>query len=116
METQPPQPLPSPATTPQPTGDEEGPLIQSPDRLARLTDEQMYNTFYVPVLRKMANDSAEIRNELFVNGGVGAWSLVRASGFMNRTRPPTHMCVPIERHIRSFESRVALELCFRGNV
>ncbi len=68
-----------------------GPLIQCPERLAKLSDDQLFNTFYLPVLQKIVNESAEVRNELTARFGQH-WSFARfrASALRATVRAPTN--------------------------
>lgn len=101
-----------------------GQMIKSTNRLAALSDGEMYDKFFVPVLRRLANEPA-VRAELVrqaVEAGAhpvadpDCWVKHRRAEFVRAGRRPNADCSTEEMTVRSFETRVVVELCFQGNV
>jgi len=89
------------------------PVISDVTALASMSDEDLYNTFFLPMLKRVSNDNALVRDELFRDGGPTLWAHNRCRGFAHRARDPTQNCRPLEQSIRGAETRIALELCYR---
>ena len=86
--------------------------------MSKLSLEQMYRYFFMPVVKKFLYlpDSADARRVLLGEKTIDEWLEERCKRFVGREREETSISSISEKHIRELETRIALELCYRGNV